>query len=159
MGKHCSWSLVSIYGNTDDLAHEPGLEFRLIALAGSLLFALSLSYKSFTFLIACIIIFSITSLGHSVRVIGRHRKMFIAFLAVFLLSATLLVQHSHDDLISDTACVVCVYQGNLDTVINGTHTIPDIVVTRVYTNHFHSRALQFSLILAVARSPPIFLVG
>jgi hypothetical protein len=94
-----------------------------------------------------------------VQVIGRHGKLLFAYLAVFLLSATILVQHSHDGLFSDIACVVCVYQENLEPVIGSTPVIPDVVVTRIYANHFHPRAVQFSRILTVARSPPTFLVG
>ena len=92
-------------------------------------------------------------------VIHQHRKPLIALLAVFLLSVTMLAHHSHDGVLSDTACVVCLHQANQDSASGGTPKIPDVVVTRAYADHFHPRLAQFSCIPAVARGPPTFLVG
>lgn len=98
-------------------------------------------------------------MGHRVHVISQHQKQLIALLAVLLLSVTILVQHSHDGVVSDPVCIVCLYQANFDSVLSSAPRIPEVIVTRVYADHFHSRFVQFSCVQAVARSPPIFLVG
>ena len=96
--------------------------------------------------------------GTKVHVIRQHRKPLVALLAVLLVSV-LLVRHSHDGIVSDTACVECLHKANLDSVINNTSPLPNVVVTRVYADHFHRSFVQLSCVLAVVQSPPTFLIG